>query len=331
MRSNFAMRIVFMGSAELSCACLDALFRNDLGGPRVDVVGIVCQPDRPKGRSLHVAACPVKERVCAGALPVLTPVNVNAPESLDAIRLLSPDAIVVVAYGQILGKKLLELPPLGCINIHASLLPAYRGAAPIQWSIVRGEAVTGVTAMYMAKRMDAGDIILQRSIRIGPEDTGGMLHEAIAREGPIALMQSLTLVDMGEERRIPQDERLVTFAPKLGREDGRIDWTLAAVDIYNRVRGFNPWPGCFCELDRGSGAAAAIKIWKCRVESGTGGAAGVVLGASGEGPLVAAGSGAVRLLEVQPEGRKAMTGSDYLRGYHVAAGSRMIVRSLKCG
>ena len=316
------MRIVFMGSAELSCACLEALFRDCPG----ELAGIVCQPDRPKGRSLRVAACPVKEKVSGSGLPVLTPANVNAPESVEAIRRLAPDLIVVVAYGQILRRELLALPPSGCINIHASLLPAYRGAAPIQWAIARGETGTGVTAMYMAARLDAGDIILQRALPIGPEDTGGTLHEAMMREGPAALRDCLALIRGGAAPRTPQDERLATFAPKLGREDGRINWTCAATDIYNRIRAFNPWPGCFCEIECEARPRPALKVWKCRVEAAMGGTPGAVLGATEEGPLVAAGAGAGRLLEVQPEGRKVMSGGAFLRGHPLPDGARMAVR-----
>lgn len=311
-----------MGSAELSCACLEALFRNC---PK-ELAGIVCQPDRPKGRNLKLTGCPVREKVRGCGVPVFTPENVNAPESLESIRQLAPDVIVVVAYGQFLGRELLALPPLGCINIHASLLPAYRGAAPIQWAIARGETVSGVTAMYMTSRMDAGDMILQRPIAIGPGDTGGVLHDAMLREGAQALLESLALVRRGAAPRVPQDEGKATFAPKLGREDGRIDWTRPAADIYNRVRAFNPWPGSFCEVETGALPSPALKVWKCRVEDAGSGAPGTLLSATGDGPLVAAGSGAVRLLEVQPEGRRVMSGDAYLRGHALPAGARMAVR-----
>jgi methionyl-tRNA formyltransferase len=218
------MRIVFMGSAPLACACLRAL----LDAHADEVAGVVCQPDRPKGRHLKLAACPVGEMVRSMGLPVLTPERVNTPDSIAAIRGLAPDLLTVVAYGQILKKDLLELPPLGCVNIHASLLPQYRGAAPIQWSIACGERETGVTAMYMNERMDAGDMLLQRRIPIGPSDTAGALHDALAREGALALVDVVSRLRGGRLHGEPQDESKATYAPKLEREDGRIDWTLSA-------------------------------------------------------------------------------------------------------
>jgi methionyl-tRNA formyltransferase len=312
------MRIVFMGSAPLSCACLRALCAARPGC----VVAVVCQPDRPRGRSLRVGPCPVKELACGAGIEVLTPSAVNAPESVDALRRLRPDLAVVVAYGQILRRAILDLPPLGCLNIHASLLPKYRGAAPIQWAVARGETVTGVTAMYMNERMDAGDILLQRSVPVGPEDTAGDVHEALAPAAAEALVASVALLESGKAPRRPQDERLATRAPKLSREDGRIDWTLSARDIHNRVRGFNPWPGCHTVTPGARGGPPLeIKVLRSRPEqTGCAAVPGTVLDTGGEGPLVAAGTGALRLREVQPAGRKAMGGAEFARGYRLPAG-----------
>jgi len=309
------MHIVFMGSAELSCRSLEALCADR--GHRV--VGVVTQPDKPKGRDLKSASCPAKAMAVERGIPVLAPAKVNEPESVGAIRVLTPDLIVVVAYGQILKQELLDLPARGCINVHASLLPKYRGAAPIQWAIARGERVTGVTIMHMAKKMDAGDIILQESVPIAIDDTGGTLHDKLAEAGAALLVKAVAAIGDGRAARVPQDEREVTCAPKLAKEDGRIDWTRPAGELYDRIRAFNPWPCCFCGLPEGR----TLRILKARVE-GVPGAAGEVLETAGEGPLVAAGDRSLRLLNVQPEGRKAMTGTAYLNGHALKKGDRLL-------
>lgn len=307
------MRIVFMGSAELACPCLDRL----LARPADPVVGVVSQPDRPKGRSLQVAPCPVREHVAQAGIPVLTPEKINTPESLAALRALAPDLIVVVAYGQILKSALLNLPPRGCINVHASLLPKYRGAAPIQWAIARGERVTGVTTMYMNEGMDAGDIIAQREEPIREDDTAGTLHDRLARLGADLLAETLEAIHQGTVRRTPQNLADVTFAPKLKKSDGRLDWRQTAAEAYNRIRGFNPWPGCFFQLP----GRGCVRVLKARVESSAKtGKPGEVLDCAGAGPLIQTGDQALRLLEVQPEGRKAMAGAAFLCGHPLAPG-----------
>ncbi|MDD5676383.1 MAG: methionyl-tRNA formyltransferase [Kiritimatiellae bacterium] len=307
------MRIIFMGSAELACPCLDRLLAN----PADQVVGVVTQPDRPKGRSLQVAPCAVRAHVAERGIPVFTPENVNAPDSVTALRALAPDLIVVVAYGQFLKAEILNLPPLGCINVHASLLPKYRGAAPIQWAVANGETETGVTTMFVNARMDAGDIIDQRVESIRTDDTAGSLHDRLAHCGADLLARTIEALRQGSIRRRPQDEAGATFAPRIKKTDGRMDWNLPATQLHNRVRGFNPWPGCFCELP----PAGVIKVLKTRVEPGRNKAAGAVLEAADEGPLIQSGQDALRLLEVQPEGRKVMSGAAFLRGHPLAAGS----------
>ncbi|MDI6773872.1 MAG: methionyl-tRNA formyltransferase [Verrucomicrobiota bacterium] len=314
------MRIVFLGSAPLAAASLArlaAVCRSPHGQGETAVVGVVTQPERPQGRHLRVAASPVRAAAEAAGIPVLAPENVNAPESLDAVRALGPDLIVVAAYGQILRLALLALPPLGCINVHASLLPRYRGAAPIQWAVALGETVTGVTTMYMNERMDAGDIIFQAEAPIGPDETAGDLRDRLAREGAELLVSTLEAIRRGNATRRPQDERLATYAPMLRKEDGRINWTMPATAVHNRVRGLSPWPGCYCE--RGG---VRLKVLKTRVESGAG-QPGAVLDVAGPGPLVAVGQGAVRLVAVQPEGRRAMSGEEYLRGHDWKAGDAL--------
>jgi len=306
------MRVVFMGSAAFSCPALNAV--REAG--RDEVVGVVCQPDRPQGRHLAVRPCPVRAAALTAGIPALTPDRVNAAASVAEIRAFRPEVAVVVAYGQILSPAVLAIPPRGCLNIHASLLPRYRGAAPIQWAVAAGEAGTGVTAIFMNERMDAGDIIRQRSVPIGPDDTGGSLLDRLAAEGAALLVAVLDDLRDGRMTRTPQAEAEATLAPKLRKEDGRIVWTWPAERVHNRVRGFNPWPGCFCREPAGG---RALKLLKTRVEAG-GGPPGTVLDAAGEAPLVAAGGGAVRLLHVQPEGRKAMSGADYAHGHHLQRG-----------
>lgn len=304
------MRIVFMGSAELACPCLDRLLAN----PADQVVGVVTQPDRPKGRSLQVAPCAVRAHVVTRGIPVLTPEKVNTPDSVAALRALAPDLIVVVAYGQLLKAEILNLPPRQCINVHASLLPKYRGAAPIQWAVANGETATGVTTMFVNARMDAGDIIDQLVEPIRPEDTAGSLHARLAQCGADLLASTIEALRQGSIQRQPQDEVKATLAPRIKKADGHMDWRMPAMQLHNRVRGFNPWPGCFCELPTIGG----VKILKSRVEPGRNADVGAVLEAAGDGPLIQTGRDALRILEVQPEGRTVMSGAAFLRGHPLA-------------
>lgn len=308
------MRIIFMGSAGFACPSLERV----LADGRDEVVAVVTQPDRPKGRNLEPSACPVKHYLGERAIQVLTPENVNTPESLAALTQLQPDVLVVVAYGQLLKPALLAIPSRGCINVHGSLLPKYRGAAPIQWAVARGERVTGVTTMHVNERLDAGDMILKCEVPIEEGDTGGTLHDKLAAAGAELLSATLDLIRSGNAPRLPQDDALATHAPKLKKADGRIDWGWPAATIHNRVRAFNPWPGCYGESPREPGKF--VKVLKTRVEPGWG-KPGTVLEAAGEGPLIQAGDGlALRLLEVQPEGRRPMSGSAFLCGHVLIVG-----------
>jgi methionyl-tRNA formyltransferase len=311
------MRVVFMGSAELACPSFEAL----MGLPGVEVVGVVTQPDRPKGRSLKVSPCAAGAAAAGTGIPILTPVRVNTPAALQTIRELQPDLIVVVAYGQILRPELLALPPLGCINVHTSLLPEYRGAAPIQWAVARGETETGVTIMYMNEGMDEGDIILQVPECIRVDDTAGTLHDRLAVAGAGALLRAIDELQAGTITRRPQDADAVTYAPKLKKADGRIDWTQPAATIRNRVRGFNPWPCCHCRVVSGE-RTGLLKVLEVRVDDAAGDA-GQVVAVTPDGPTVATGEGAVRLLRVQPEGKRVMSGADYVHGYRLAVGDQL--------
>ena len=301
----------------MSCPSLDVLLQSD----EDMVVGVVTQPDRPKGRRRRVMPCDVKAHLGDRNVPVLTPENVNTPDSVAALTALAPELIVVVAYGQILRQSILEWPRYGCINIHTSLLPKYRGAAPIQWAIANGDKQTGVTAMYMNQGMDAGDIIAQRSVPIPPEADAGQMHTRLAQEGAILLARVVADIRRGRMQRTPQDEQQVTFAPKLTKADGHIDWSHSAEQIANRVRAFNPWPGAYCERF-GAERTGKVKILKARAEDAAG-QPGQVIEVSECGPLVAAQRGALRVLQVQPAGRRSMSGAEYLHGYEVSVGDML--------
>lgn len=309
------MKIVFMGSPDCACPSLEAL----LSIPGTTVAAVVAQPDRPKGRGLHLLPCAVKAFALERGLPVITPFKVNLPETVEALARLRPDAIVVAAFGQILRKPILEMAPLGCVNVHASLLPQYRGAAPAQWAIARGETVTGVTTMLMNEGLDTGAMLLRCEVPISPADTGGSLLLKLGRAGAGLLAPTLEGLKNGTLKPEPQDDRLATHAPKISKASGNLDWNLPAEQLERRVRAFNPWPCCVCEAPLGSGHA--VRVLRARVEPGAG-EPGLLLRLDGDGPLVATGAQALRLLEVQPAGKKAMSGADYARGSHVKPGGR---------
>jgi len=309
------MRIVFMGSSTVACCSLERL----LDAPGIEVAAVVTQPDRPKGRHRKPAPSAVRSFAEERDVPVLTPVDVNDPAILSELGALEPALGVVVAFGQILGPEILALPPGGLVNVHASLLPKYRGAAPVQWALVNGETITGVSTIYMTERVDAGDIILQASVPVSPGETAGSLQQRLAVEGAELLVRTVAAIAGGNAERTVQDESGVTRAPKLTKRDGRIDWTLPAEQIYNRVRAFNPWPCCFTELPAGGGR---LRVLAAETVKGDG-EPGVVVAMVGGAPGVATGSGVLVLRDVQPEGRKVMTGSEYVRGHGLRPGDRL--------
>lgn len=313
------MRVVFMGSAPISCVSLEAL----LADSACEVVGVVTQPDRARGRKLQVHAGPVRVLAEANGVPVHAPERVNRSDSTDLIASWAPEVIAVTAYGQILKDALLTMAPLGCINVHTSLLPKYRGPAPIQWAVATGETESGVTTMQIDAGMDTGDILLQTVVAIGPDDTAGVLHDTLAEAGARLLVETLRDARAGRCKAQAQAEGDATYAPKLSKQDGVIDWGGSAQKIHDRVRGFNPWPGCSCVLP---GDAARdrrlLKVHRTRVTDGHG-EPGTVIDISGGGPTVAANEGAVQLVSVQPAGRKMMSGDDFLRGYALHVGEQM--------
>ena len=299
-----------MGTPAFACPILEALLA------RADpVVGVVCQPDRPRGRGLGVSAPEVKRLAEAHRLPVLQPERLRDAAFQDALRALAPDLVVVAAYGKILPRAVLDLPPRGCINVHASLLPRHRGAAPIAWSILAGDTVTGVTIMAMNEEMDAGDILLQRETPIAPDDTGGTLGERLARLGAAAIGEAIDGLQAGTLRPVPQPAAGVTFAPRIEREHCRLDWRRTAIELERQVRALAPSPSAFTTL-----GGKLLKVHRAALATGTG-PAGQVVAAGPDGLVVAAGTGALRLLEVQLEGRRRLSAAEFLIGHRLAPGT----------
>jgi len=306
-----------MGTPSFAVPSLQALLAS-----RHAVVAVVTQPDRPAGRGLAVRPPPVKGLALERSIPVLQPAKVRTAEFVDQIRSCTPDLLVVVAFGRILPLPVLEAAPGGGINLHASLLPKYRGAAPIAWAIAGGETVTGVTTMKMAERLDSGDILLQTSTAILDSETTGDLEARLAAIGARLLIDTLDAVEKGTIALLPQKEEQATFAPIIGKQDARIDWSAPASDIALRVRAFNPWPVSFT-IARGRG----MQVWKARATDAgqEPGAAhsrpGMVVAAGPGGVRVACGGGSmIEIVEAQPEGRKRMTGAMAAAGRYFAAG-----------
>jgi methionyl-tRNA formyltransferase len=296
------VKAIFMGTPEFAVPSLEALVP---AGHHVTAV--FTQPDRPKGRGQSNAASPVKIAAERLGLPVYQPERVRRPEVVEEIRSLEPEVMVVVGYGQIIPQTILDIPPHGIINVHASLLPKYRGAAPIQWAIARGETRTGVTTMRIDAGLDTGDMLLKAETAIGEDETAVELSVRLAAMGA-ALLQR-TLAGLSTIKPEKQDDSQATLAPILKKEDGRIDWTRPAWEIANRVRGFQPWPGCYT-LWR----SKRLAIWRARALNGS--------GCVGEihGSRVGCGEGALELIEVQPEGKKRMMAEAFLNGHQVKDG-----------
>ena len=312
------MRIVFMGSAEIACETLTMLMQS----PALDVVGVVAQPDRPGGRKLHVASCPAKRHAETLGVEIFTPERVNTPESIAHIASWSPDVGVVMAYGQILRPALLDVPHLGFLNIHTSLLPRYRGAAPIQRAIANGDAVTGVTVMQMDAGMDTGDILAMEPVAIGEAETASSLHDKLSSVGARVLQGVLADLAAGKTHARPQPEKGVTYAPRLHKSEGQIDWTQPARRLYNQIRGFNPWPCCYCRFDDGKGGMQTLRVLEARCLSGGYGLPGEIL-SDRKGLVVACGEGALELIRVQPQGKGVMEGKAFLQGRRLVAGMLM--------
>lgn len=307
-----------MGTADLACASLRALCREK----SFQVIAVVSQPDKPKGRDLKLQPTPVKELALAEGLPVLQPRRARDEEFIAQLRALQPDLIVVAAYGQILPPSLLDIPRLGCLNVHTSLLPKYRGAAPIQWAILEGEAETGVTIMKMDAGLDTGPMVSTTRTAILPEDNAQTLHDRLAQLGGELLIKTIPDYAAGKLVPTPQPAEGATYARKISKEDGLIDWTLPARVLWNRVRGFTPWPGAYTHLKSG-GAARLLKIWRAEVEPARPGAPGEVLRADNCGLVIACGEQALRVTQLQREGGRRMSAQEFLAGHPAAVGTRL--------
>ncbi|HYM38420.1 MAG TPA: methionyl-tRNA formyltransferase [Nitrospiraceae bacterium] len=309
------MRIVFMGTPEFSVPSLAALLTSEHS-----VAGVVTQPDRPKGRGQELAASPVKQLALQHTIPILQPAKMKDPAFLNTLSAWKPDLIAVTAFGRILPKVVLDLPPHGCINVHASLLPKYRGAGPIQWAIIRGEYETGITTMLMDEGMDTGAILLQEKVSIAPDDTAGTLSSKLATIGGRLLMETLSRLQSGIVVPRPQDHSQATMAPLLKKEDGLLDWTMPSLDLANRVRGLSPWPGAHTYLGEDRWV-----IWKAAVQdqSATAASAGTIMEATKEGLLVSTGTGLLRIMEFQPANSRRMSVAQYLSGHALPPGLRL--------
>jgi len=311
------LRTVFMGTPELSCASLRALIESQF----VQLLAVVTQPDRPKGRDLKLQASPVKELAQRSNLPVLQPERARNEKFLQQLRNLHPDLIAVAAYGQLLPKSLLDLPRLGCLNVHTSLLPRYRGAAPIQWAILNDDSETGITIMKMDVTLDTGDILAQEKIPIGPDDNAETLHDRLAQMGASLLVRTLPDYAAGKLQPRPQPTEGISYAPKIKKEDGHIDWTQPARAIWNRVRGLMPWPGAFTFLSA-QPQPHLLKIWQAEVAD-LSGPPGEILRADRTGIVVGCGQQSLRILELQREGARRLAPQPFLAGHPLPLGLRV--------
>jgi len=306
------IRTVFMGTPDFAIPTLQGLI--DRG---VDLCAVFTQPDRPKGRGRQLSSPPVKVLAEQAGIPVHQPGKLRDPQAVAQLKALAPDLIVVVAYGQILPKSVLEIPRYGCINVHASLLPRYRGAAPINKAVMEGEKSAGVTTMLMDEGLDTGDMLVKKSTAVAPEETAGALHDRLSLLGREAMEETLERICRGTLEAEPQDDARSSYAPMLKKEDGRIDWRRSAEEIHNQVRGLDPWPGAYTHLD-----GQVLKIARTVPGEG-GGEPGTVLAAGAEGVRIACGEGTLLVRELQLPGKKRLSAAEFLRGCSLSAGTRL--------
>ena len=314
------MRLVFMGTPEFAVPSLEALI-----AAGHEVAGVFTQPDRPAGRGKQLRPSPVKLCALSHRLPVYQPEKVKDPQAVAALAELKPEAIIVVAYGQILPQAILQMPSNGCINVHASLLPAYRGAAPIQWAVINGETKTGITTMLMDQGLDTGDMLLKKEIPISPEATAGEIHDCLSRTGAELIVQTLDKLVVGGVKPVSQTGES-TYAPLLKKEHEKLDWHQSNIKLHNQIRGLNPWPGAFA-LWRGE----VLKIWQSKLDSEhnemkdmpEGAIPGTIVEFKEDGFLVRTGAGFLLITQVQPAGKKVMSGRDFILGRHIQTGERL--------
>ena len=305
-----------MGTPDFAVPSLRALLENGY-----NVVGVFCQPDRPKGRGHKLAACPVKELALERNIPVFQPERIKRAEGVEMLKSCAPDLCVTAAFGQLLSQEILDIPPQGTINVHSSLLPKHRGSAPINWSVIMGDQVTGVTTMFTDKGMDTGDILLMKETPIGETENAGELSDRLAVMGAELLIETIRALEAGALKRIPQDHEAATYEPKMDKELGRIDWTKNAQEIDWLVRGTTPWPGAFTTL-AGEGGEQAIKVFALAIREGApSGQPGEVIAADAkQGFVVSCGDHDVEMLTIQMPGAKRMNAKDYLRGHTIDTG-----------
>lgn len=303
-------RVIFMGTPEFACPTLQTLI-----GRGDHIVAVVTQPDRPKGRGQKLMPPPVKELALKHDIPIIQPLKVREPAVIEELRALRPDVIVVVAFGQILPKALLDIPPLGCINVHASLLPKYRGAAPLNWCLVNGETETGVTTMLMDVGLDTGPMLLKRSTPIDPDEDITSLHDRMSTLGAALLSETLDGLRAGTITPQPQDDSQSSYAPLLKKEYGLLEWNQSAQQLHDRIRGLNVWPVAFTALD-----GQVLKVYRSQVSNGSG-IPGTVLRAGKQGLEVACGSGSLIIAEMQLAGKKRLDAASFLAGYPITTGT----------
>lgn len=306
------MKIVYMGTSLFAVPSLQSLIKS-----RHQVVGVVSQPDRPRDRGKRISPTPVKEIATQHDIPVYQPARIKSPEAIEQIKLWQPELIVVVSYGQIIPRQILEYPALGCINVHASLLPRYRGAAPIQRALMAGEKISGITTMFMDEGLDTGDIILQLEVPVKDEYDHGQLEVILAEIGALLLAETIDQLESGNAPRIPQQEELASYAGRITREDEKIDWSQPAEAIHNRIRALSPNPGAWTTIDQHK-----TKVYKSRVKSNDGsGVISQVVEVGREGFSVQTGKGIIEILEVQRAGKKRIPAIDFLRGCQLQPGT----------
>ena len=307
------MKIVFMGTPDFALACLKAITDS-----RHEVIAAITQPDKPGGRGKKLIFSPVKEFALAANIPLLQPERIKAAENTAMLEKFPADIFVVAAYGQILSQHILDMPRHGAINVHASLLPKYRGASPIQQAIVDGETLTGITIMQMDKGLDTGDIILEHAISIEEHDTGGTLHDKLCIAGAAALLEALNLIETSQATTTPQNNQSASYAPLITKNMAHINWSKPPRDITNLVRAYNPFPGAFAALNR-----KPVKIWKTENVETLNEAARpgeIIKACPKDGIFVAAQNGAIRIIKLTPSGGKKMTSADYVKGHDIKAG-----------
>ena len=317
MKGEVRMKIIYMGTPDFAVAPLEAILKAGH-----EVTAVVTQPDRQKGRGREVQYSPVKECALSHGIPVLQPLKSKEKDAVEELRKYPADIFVVAAFGQLLSEEILNMPRLGCINIHASLLPAYRGAAPIQWCVINGEEKTGVTIMQMAKGMDTGDILLQKEVVLDEKETGGSLFDRLMETGAELIVEVLPKIEAGELTPVVQKEELATYAGKITKDMGNIDFAKSAVTIERLIRGLNPWPSAFTHYK-----GKILKIWEADVVSECANAEnpvpGTVIAMDKESFTLATGEGALRIRSLQPEGKKRMSCAEFMRGYEVKVGEAL--------